>query len=313
MRHAFSLLMISSLAVLLSACAIYDKPSRDLPVRDSLIEGQTVTVSGNQSIYAIARANNVSMRDIIVLNGLQPPFALRPGQSLVLPATADTPSVAQPSSLASSTGIVTSTSSAVEAIELSPMVTQNAPQPSSQAVMPKTSPAVDALNAPRPAEKPVETTTMAPLPAPKPAAVSPAPTVTATTATTPLATATPHFIWPVEGQVVSGFGPSATGGANDGINIAAPKGSPIKAAEGGTVVYADNEMKGFGNLVLIRHQGGWVTAYAHLDRMLVSKDTIVARGDMIGTVGKSGDVKSTQLHFEIRHNGTPTDPKPLIQ
>ena len=98
-----------------------------------------------------------------------------------------------------------------------------------------------------------------------------------------------------------------------GVNIGAPKGSPVVASAGGIVVYAGNEMKGFGNLILVRHPGGWVTAYAHLDRVLVSKDAVVASGDMIGTVGKTGTATSSQVHFEIRHNSKPVDPTTLVK
>jgi murein DD-endopeptidase MepM/ murein hydrolase activator NlpD len=117
----------------------------------------------------------------------------------------------------------------------------------------------------------------------------------------------------VQGPVLSKFGPKGQGLSNDGVNIAAPKGSPVVAASNGIVVYAGNEMKGFGNLVLIRHQGGWVTAYAHLDRTLVAKDAVVAKGDMIGTVGKTGNVASPQLHFETRFKDKPIDPDSIIK
>ncbi len=119
--------------------------------------------------------------------------------------------------------------------------------------------------------------------------------------------------WPVQGPILSGFGPKGQGLSNDGVNIGAPKGSPVVAAANGVVVYAGNEMKGFGNLVLIRHEGGWVTAYAHLDRMLVTKDSIVAQGDEIGTVGKTGNVGSPQLHFETRFGGKPVDPAGVVK
>lgn len=120
------------------------------------------------------------------------------------------------------------------------------------------------------------------------------------------------MVWPVKGPISSGFGPKGEGVNNDGVNISAPKGSPVVAAGNGIVAYAGNEMKGFGNLVLIRHEGGWVTAYAHLDRVLVNKDAVVAQGDMIGTVGKTGNISTPQLHFETRHNGKAVDPSGLI-
>ena len=121
------------------------------------------------------------------------------------------------------------------------------------------------------------------------------------------------MVWPVQGPVLSPFGLKGSGLNNDGINIGAPKGAPIVASAGGIVVYAGNEMKGFGNLILIRHEEGWVTAYAHLDRMLVSKDAVVAQGDMIGTVGKTGNVASPQLHFETRLKDKPVDPATVIK
>ena len=112
--------------------------------------------------------------------------------------------------------------------------------------------------------------------------------------------------------MLSGFGPKGQGVNNDGVNIGAPKGAPVVAAGNGIVAYAGNDMKGFGNLILIRHEGGWVTAYAHLDRILVSKDAAVAQGDMIGTVGKTGNISSPQLHFEIRQKNKPVDPTSLL-
>ena len=121
------------------------------------------------------------------------------------------------------------------------------------------------------------------------------------------------MIWPVQGPVLSAYGPKGQGVNNDGVNIGAPKGAPVVAAANGIVVYAGNEMKGFGNLVLIRHEGGWVTAYAYLDRVLVSKDAVVAQGDMIGTVGKSGNISTPQLHFETRQGGKAVDPNGVIK
>jgi len=123
----------------------------------------------------------------------------------------------------------------------------------------------------------------------------------------------PAFVWPVRGTIISAFGPKGKGRDNDGINIAAPKASPVKAAGSGTVAYAGNEMKGFGNLVLIRHPGGWVTAYAHLERIMVMRDATVREGDMIGTIGTTGDVGSPQLHFEARRDGKPVDPELVLK
>lgn len=119
------------------------------------------------------------------------------------------------------------------------------------------------------------------------------------------------FIWPVDGPVLSGYGLKNGNTVNDGINIASPRGAPVQASANGIVIYAGNEGN-FGNLVLIRHGSGVVTAYSHLDRMVVDKDSVVAKGDMIGTVGSTGDVKGPQLHFEVRRAGRPVDPQPLL-
>lgn len=117
------------------------------------------------------------------------------------------------------------------------------------------------------------------------------------------------FAWPVRGRVISGFGSRANGQRNDGINIAADAGAPVRAAADGTVTYAGSELKGYGNLVLIRHPQGYVTAYAHNSRLAVEKGDKVRRGDVIAYVGATGGVDSPQLHFEIRKGVKPVDPK----
>lgn len=122
----------------------------------------------------------------------------------------------------------------------------------------------------------------------------------------------PAFAWPVSGRVISDFGATATGGRNDGINIATPLGAPIHASASGTVTYAGDELKGYGNLVLVKHAGGYTTAYAHADRLLVQKGDFVARGQVIGYSGQTGDVSSPQLHFEIRANTTPVNPRAYL-
>ena len=120
------------------------------------------------------------------------------------------------------------------------------------------------------------------------------------------------FIWPAHGRIISSFGKTLDGERNDGINIATAMDAPIHAAAGGTVTYAGNELKGYGNLVLIRHADGYTTAYAHADRLTVQRGDTVTKGQVIGYAGTSGDVDSPQLHFEIRHDTTPLDPRTLL-
>ena len=118
----------------------------------------------------------------------------------------------------------------------------------------------------------------------------------------------PTFRWPVRGRVIAAFGPKPNGLQNDGINLAVPEGTPIKAAEDGVVAYAGNELKGYGNLVLVRHANGFVTAYANASDILVKRGENVKRGQVIAHSGQTGNVTSPQLHFEIRKGATPVDP-----
>jgi len=122
----------------------------------------------------------------------------------------------------------------------------------------------------------------------------------------------PAFAWPVSGRVISDFGSTDNGGKNDGINIAAAMNVPIHASASGTVTYAGDELKGYGNLVLVKHSGGYTTAYAHADKLVVSRGDFVTKGQVIGYVGKTGDVTSPQLHFEIRSNTTPVNPRSYL-
>lgn len=121
-----------------------------------------------------------------------------------------------------------------------------------------------------------------------------------------------RFAWPVRGTIMSAFGAKPGGLQNDGINIAAPRGTPVRAAEHGVVVYAGNELKGFGNLLLIRHADGWMSAYAHLDEAVVARGAQVQRGQVIGQVGQTGGVATPQLHFELRRGGRAVDPQSVL-
>lgn len=120
------------------------------------------------------------------------------------------------------------------------------------------------------------------------------------------------FRWPAKGRIIAAFGPRTNGQTNDGINIALPEGTPVKAAEDGVVAYAGNELKGYGNLVLVRHADGYVTAYAHAKELLVKRGDPIKRGQMIARSGQTGNVDAPQLHFEIRKGPSPIDPMPHL-
>ncbi|MDR3423673.1 MAG: LysM peptidoglycan-binding domain-containing M23 family metallopeptidase [Alphaproteobacteria bacterium] len=303
----------------LSACTVFHPPPPYLPQRSGLQAGETITVKGNENVYTIAHDHNVSMGDLIVLNDLKSPFEIRPGQRLVLPANGESYSgEMNPPSAAPLESVEKNELAPIEpaAVTAQPLAPVEAPPPASAAPQPLTPPPspafrsggqpsaaaaspVLALNRPLPAQQKAETT------------ATTAPAAPQTESRT--AEASIPMIWPVQGPILSSFGAKGAGTNNDGINIGAPKGAPVVAAAPGTVAYTGDEMKGFGNLVLIRHQGDWVTAYAHLDRVLVKKDSIVAQGDMIGTVGKTGNVSTPQLHFETRKDGKPVDPAGVIK
>ena len=163
----------------------------------------------------------------------------------------------------------------------------------------------------------------APLPAPTaapaptaPLSPPPAAPVQAAVATPaiPVALPTPprrssgRFAWPAQGPIISPFGSKPGGLQNDGINIALPKGAPVRAAENGVVAYSGNEIRGFGNLLLIKHDGGWMSAYGHNDQLLVKQGDKVKRGQLIAKAGATGSVATPQLHFELRKAGGAVDP-----
>ena len=121
-----------------------------------------------------------------------------------------------------------------------------------------------------------------------------------------------NFAWPVRGKVISSYGPQPGGLRNDGLNIAASRGEKVVAADNGVVAYAGDDLMGFGNLVLIKHAGGFVTTYAHNDKIMVKRGDKVKRGQVIATVGDSGSVTTPQVHFQVRQGAHAVDPRPLM-
>ncbi|WP_230531994.1 M23 family metallopeptidase [Microvirga roseola] len=162
-------------------------------------------------------------------------------------------------------------------------------------------PKVAALPQPEPPKPAVAAQPVPLAPAPQPAVAKQPVQEPEQTASVPAG----DFRWPARGRVIAGFGAN---GGNEGINIAVPEGTPVKAAEAGTVTYAGSEVKGYGNLILIRHENGYVSAYAHNASLNVKRGDQVKRGQVIATSGQTGNVTSPQLHFEIRKGATPVDP-----
>lgn len=139
--------------------------------------------------------------------------------------------------------------------------------------------------------------------------VTPAPKDAEQTASIASSSPSAEFRWPARGRVISGFGSS---GGNEGINIAVPEGTPVRAAEAGTITFAGDDVKSYGNLVLIKHDNGYISAYAHNGSVDVKRGERVKRGQVIAKSGQTGNVTSPQLHFEIRKGHTPVDPVPYL-
>jgi len=303
----------ASLALgLLAACASSPQPS--LTTQPS--QPVTVVVERGDTLSGIARARGVTLQAIAAANGLAPPYRIHPGQVLHVPGALPPPvPIAPPVAPPMQAGTqVASTSplpppvSVVEQATLpaSPTraVTAEALPPPGPA--PSAAPAAPAQQAALPSPPPPPPATPAATPAAAGRAAEPA--LRAAPAPPPRRMPPGRFAWPVRGQVVSAFGAKGGGLVNDGMNIAAPRGTPVRAAADGTVIYAGNEVRGFGNLVLIRHEGGWVTAYGHADRVLVRQGQTVRTGEEIARVGSSGAVSTPQLHFQVRRDGRPVDP-----
>lgn len=303
--------------------------------------GTTIIVGTSDTLEVIARRYNVSSADILKANGYRGPRALQPGQSLVIPhksavaTAAPVPAAATPgvaggvhyvnkgdtlASIARRNNV--SVGELARANNMSPTAPLklgakiNLPGAKSAAVAAQPAPAAPVAAAP---VQPVATQVAAAAPAPAqkarlasatttPEAVVPEPATKAAEATGAL----PSFRWPVRGRVIAGYGAKTNGKANDGINLAVPEGTPVKAAEDGVVAYAGNELKGYGNLVLVRHSNGYVTAYAHASELMVKRGETIKRGQTIAKSGQSGEVGSPQLHFEIRKGSTPVDPQQFL-
>jgi murein DD-endopeptidase MepM/ murein hydrolase activator NlpD len=167
---------------------------------------------------------------------------------------------------------------------------------------------------PPPASTPAATASGAPpvLPARNPAAALPLPGETPAPGPAEPATAGGRFPWPVNGKILASYGAGPGTSHNEGINIAAPRGTPVRAIDSGVVAYVGNEVQGYGNLVLVKHANGWISAYAHLDGVTVKKGDSVSAGEIVGQVGTTGGVDQPQLHFELRRGKRPVDPREFL-
>ncbi|MEZ5892123.1 MAG: M23 family metallopeptidase [Parvularculaceae bacterium] len=277
-----------------------------------------VEVQRGDTVYALARKFNVTPASIIDANNLKAPYALSVGQIVKLPdgataLVADAPTrrvVAQDRLYTVRAGDTLYSISRATGAQVTTIADANnlrAPYSldiGRQLVIP--SAPTGTLQA---AAAPKQTQAAASEPAPK--SVSEIARSVSYTKPEPASPAS-MFAWPVHGQVVSAYGSGILGRRNDGVNIAAPLGAGVRAAADGTVVYRGAELEGFGNLLLIKHADGFVTAYAHNDAMLVKKGDVVRKGQVIAKVGQTGAVTTPQLHFEIRQELQTIDPVALL-
>ena len=277
-----------------------------------------VTVQRGDSLYRIARAQKISLRSLIDANGLKPPYTIFPGQKLRVPSSGvhvvkRGETVYQiANAYGTEPGVLVRLNRIPPPYRLDPgdriVLPGNARQQTAAASRPDRPPAAAVADAPpRPAARPSpENTGKQVLPAKEPPASRPA--VTRRNVTPPRASRG-GFIWPLNGRVLSRFGAIGKGLQNDGINIAARRGTPVRAIQNGVVAYAGNELRGFGNLLLIKHDGGWISAYAHNSELLVRTGQQVRRGQVISKVGRTGSVDKPQLHFELRRGNRAVDPE----
>jgi len=258
-------------------------------------------VRSGDTVSQLAQRYGVPMRELVRVNAIEPPYTIRIGQRLVIPQTVRSETVRNVAPAPSSPS-----PPAVVAVSQAPPPPQAVVSNPAAAPPPPTlptAPAAPAVSPPTPAPQ-IASVPPAAAPVPPPAPANPP----AAPAGSDTAVSSGRMLWPVRGVVTSDFGPKPGGLQNDGVNIAAPRGTPFRAAESGVVIYAGNELRGFGNLLLLRHEGGIVTAYAHADELLVQRGDQVRRGQTIGRVGATGNVTTPQLHFEVRRGTRAVNP-----
>jgi murein DD-endopeptidase MepM/ murein hydrolase activator NlpD len=238
-------------------------------------------VARGETLSELAVRYRVPLRDLARANRIAPPYRLYAGQYLTVPGRAE---------------------------EVEPPATRAvaAVVPARRSVAPTAAPA---------AKPPVRGVQVASLD-PQPAEIDIAPPLPrerleashGAAGREPPALSGDGFLWPVRGKIASGFGSKPNGTRNDGVNIRAPEGATVVAAENGLVVFAGDEIPGYGRMLLISHANGFLTAYAHNRDLLVAVGDQVERGQPIASVGGTGNVTSPQLHFEVRDGKEPVDP-----
>jgi murein DD-endopeptidase MepM/ murein hydrolase activator NlpD len=263
------------------------RPTQPRPSAPGAVNHVHVIAPG-ETLMKLTRQYNRSLSEIANANNIPPHTMVKVGDRIVIPGVRVTQQAAAPRIPAAT------------AQPKRPVAAQ--PQPPKVAAVQTTVPSPTTARLLTPAD-----------PEPAPAATPKQDAKAETKPDAATSSTSPTFRWPVRGRVILGFGPKTGGQRNDGINVSVPEGTPIRAAEDGVVAYAGNELKAYGNLVLVRHANGYVTAYAHASEILVKRDDRVKRGQVIARAGQTGNVATAQLHFEIRKGSTPIDPIPYLE
>ena len=237
----------------------------EVPVITTKVELGEITVAKGDTLYSISRKYAIPVNDLAVMNKLSVPFTLSVGQKLRVPKMQVVANNATVPVRAGTTQTPTVTTSKTP-VTSTPVKTTTPPKTTAPV---KQTPAKVSSN---PDQK--------------------LPTIAKRSSS--------KFSWPVRGTILSSYGAKSNGLFNDGINISAARGTKVGAAENGVVAYAGNEVKGMGNLVIVQHSDGWMTVYAHMDKLSVRRGVKVTVGQQVGTVGQTGAVNKPQLHFELR-------------
>ena len=303
----FAILALITVALPLAGCKTPNlSMTRDTPApllvaplrqpREAIPPDGRVTVREGDNVYAIAARYGVPPTSIIRDNQIGPPYSVAVGQTLVL-TPPRTHTVGPEDSV-----YLLSQRYAVSQYQLAEANGLKAPfelQVGQRLILP------DAMD--------FTVLDVAPdAKATNVAALTPAPAVPTVRKRFVAPSGSGPFRWPIEGEIVTEFGPAARGVHNDGVNIAAAEGTAVRAAARGTVAFIGRDIKSFGTLILVKHDGGVITAYAHLGEVLVAEGDVIDVGQQIATVGQTGKVDSPQLHFEIRKARKPIDPRTVI-
>lgn len=271
----------------------------DFGYRIKLPAPNNYTVKKYDTLYTVAAMFDSTVNEVARLNNLSPPYALTAGQMLRLPSQQQETQMANAGTFtiepAESAAPVRVEAVEREVIAPPPGTTSSTPVPQPK-VYTSTTPLPEAASSPAPATAQPASVVAPKLPDEVP----------------PRVKGNGKFMMPVDGRIISAYGPKEGGLHNDGINIKAPRGTPVRSADNGVVVYAGNEIQGYGNLVLVRHADRWMTAYAHMDKILVKKGDTLKQGQSLGTVGSTGQIDSPQLHFEVRRGTEAMNPQKYL-